>query len=116
MSSEQNHSHKGIDETLNSLNNIQRAKAPAFFYTRLKARMERELENGGPITRWLTRPALTLSIAAIVLILNATVILQLIKQDNNNSLPVNNETPALASNDYSIGTYPVYDDNNSVEP
>lgn len=112
MSSELNHNHRRIDETLNSLHNIKRASAPAFFYTRLKARMERELENGGRFTRWLTRPALTLSIAAIVLILNATVILQLFQQDN---LPVN-ESPAIASNDYSIGTVPVYDDNNSVEP
>ena len=113
MSSELNHT-KRIDETLNSLDTIQRAKAPAFFYTRLKARLERELENGGPITRWLTRPALTLSIAAIVLVMNITVIAQLLQQDN--SMPVNNDTPALASNDYAIGTYPVYDDNNSVEP
>ena len=114
MSSELNHNHKGIDETLNSLDSIKRAQAPAFFYTRLKARLERELENGGPITRWLTRPALTLSIGVIVLVMNITVIAQLLLQDN--SLPVNNDTPALASNDYSIGTYPVYDDNNSVEP
>ena len=112
MSSELNHNHKGIDETLNSLDNMKRAQAPAFFYTRLRARLERELENGGRFTRWLTRPALTLSVAAIVLILNATVILQLFQQEN----PPVNESQAIASNDYSIGTFPVYDDNNSVEP
>lgn len=98
---------QGIDEVLNSLEGIQRAKAPAFFYTRLRERMERELEStGGPIIRLLTRPALALSLAAIVLILNTTTIMEMWNQDNNVTL----DQQQLLASDYPIGTYPVYDE------
>lgn len=107
MSTELNNSKK-IEDVLESLGGISRAKAPAFFYTRLKARMEGEMElAGGTIGRLLTRPALALTLAVIILVMNATVIMQLWDQDT--SLPVDN--PAVAAVDYNIGTNPVYEDN-----
>ena len=101
---------QGIDEALNSLEGIQRAKAPAFFYTRLRGRMERELENtGGPIVRLLARPALALSLAAIVLLLNATAIMEMWRQEKSAPAESAQQQQLLAS-DYPIGTYPVYDE------
>ncbi|NII27486.1 hypothetical protein HB364_20525 [Pseudoflavitalea sp. X16] len=100
---------KEIDEVLNSLEGIQRAKAPAFFYTRLRGRMERELENtGGPLVRLLARPALALSLAAIILILNATAIMKMWHEEK--TLPTESAQQQLLASDYPMGTYPVYDE------
>lgn len=107
MSSKPNNPY-GIDEVLNSLEGIQRAKAPAFFYTRLRERMERELENtGGPVIHLLTRPALALSLAAIVLILNTTAIMEMWTQEKTGAV---DNTQQLLASEYPMGTYPVYDE------
>ena len=98
-----------IDEALSSLDNVQRAKAPAFFYTRLRGRMERELENaGGPLVRMLTRPVLTLTLAAIILILNATTVLEMWHQDK--AVAAADNTQQLIAAEYPMGSYPVYDE------
>lgn len=39
---------KNTDKILNSFDNIRRIPAPDFFYTRLKARMEKKREVPGP--------------------------------------------------------------------
>jgi hypothetical protein len=107
MSTKPNNPQK-IDEVLSSLEGIQRAKAPAFFYTRLRGRMERELESaGGPIVRLLTKPVLALTLAAIVLILNATTVLEMWQQEK--AVPADN-TQQLIASDYPLGTYPVYEE------
>jgi hypothetical protein len=64
-----------IEEILGSLDGTQRATAPDFFYTRLKARMEKGLE---PATQrpWILRPAFALSVLLGVLLINAAVIFQ----------------------------------------
>ena len=111
MSTELNNSKK-IEDVLESLGGISRAKAPAFFYTRLKARMDSEMElSGGTIGRLLTRPALALSLAVIILAMNVTVIMQLWNQDS--SLPTDNFP--VAAVDYNAGTNPVYEEN-PIEP
>lgn len=100
---------KEIDEILGSLDGVQRAKAPAFFYTRLRGRMERELENtGGPLVRLLTRPALALSLAAVILILNTTTIMEMWHQEK--AVSVEPTQQQLLASEYPMGTYPVYDE------
>lgn len=100
---------KEIDEILGSLDGTRRAKAPAFFYTRLRGRMERELENtGGPLVRLLTKPALALSLAAVILILNTTTIMEMWHQEK--AAPVEPTQQQLLASEYTLGTYPVYDE------
>ncbi len=115
MSPEPNHRKKD-EEILDSLNGIRRAKAPAFFYTRLRARMEKELEmagGGGTVGRLLTKPVLALTIAAIILLLNITAISQMWKQDR--LPPADNNGQQIVMTGYSMDTYPVYDET-PVEP
>lgn len=108
MSTKPNNPH-GIDEVLSSLEGIRQAKAPAFFYTRLRERMERELEStGGPVLRLLTRPALALSLAAIILILNATAIMEMWNQEK--TATTESSQQQLLASEYPIGSYPVYDE------
>jgi len=113
MSTEFNNNSRRIEDVLDSLEGIQRAKAPDFMYTRLKSRMETEFDQGGPLGRWLTRPVLALSIAAIILIMNATTVLKMWKQ--NTAVNTTTESAQVAATDYPVNVYPVYNEN-SVEP
>ena len=102
-----------IDAVLNSLDGMQRAKAPDFLYTRVRGRMEQEFDQGGPLGRWLTKPVLALTIAAIVLILNATTVLTMWEQNTTNNST--NESGQIVAAEYPAGIYPVYNEN-SLEP
>lgn len=102
-----------IDAVLDSLEGIQRAKAPDFLYTRLQGRMEREFDQGGPLGRWLTKPVLALTIAAIILIANATTVIKMWQQ--NTGTNNNTESGQIVAAEYPAGVYPVYNEN-SLEP
>jgi len=111
MSTELNNPKK-IEDVLNSLDGIRRAKAPDFFFTRLKARLDSEFDfGGGPLGRLLTKPALALSLAAVVVALNLAVIMQFRHQEPS----LMGDYQAVAAVDYTIGTYPVYEEN-PIEP
>ena len=69
-----NERNNKIEQILNSLDGNQRAAAPEFFYTRLKARMERKQENYNK--PWILRPAYALVTLIIVLVINIAVILK----------------------------------------
>ena len=70
--------HKKTEEILGSLDGLKRATAPDFFYTRLRARMEKELGKEPNATRrpWVLRPVYAVIALLIVLLLNAAVIFQ----------------------------------------
>ncbi|WP_207515460.1 hypothetical protein [Longitalea luteola] len=102
-----------IDAVLNSLDGIQRAKAPDFMYTRLKGRMEQEFDQGGPLGRWLTRPVLALTIAAVIIIANATTVLKMWEHETASGSTI--EAGQQVAAEYPAGVYPVYNEN-SLEP
>ena len=95
-----------IEQILQSLDANQRAAAPDFFYTRLKARMEREFSDGKKNKAWILRPAYALVVLVMVLVLNALVILK------------GSETPDLNNNDtetvQSIAAEYSLNDNNTL--
>ena len=64
---------KMIDEILNSLDGCTPATAPDFFYTRLKARMEKESVPADR-TFWMLRPAYAFAGMAIILLINAIAV------------------------------------------
>lgn len=68
-----NNINKQIEEALNSIDGLQRAEAPAFFHTRVQAKLEKELAL--PSETWMPvrRPAWV--IASLVLLLAANVFL-----------------------------------------
>ena len=113
MSTDLHNNSRRIDEVMESLEGIQRAKAPDFMYTRLKARMDKEFDQGGPLGRWLTKPVLALSIAAFILIINATTVLKMWEQGTSASNT--SESAQVVAADYPVSVYPVYNEN-SVEP
>ena len=70
-----NNRNSKIEDILGSLDGSPKATAPDFFYTRLKARMEKGLEPATPKS-WILRPAFALTVLAAVILVNAAVIFQ----------------------------------------
>jgi hypothetical protein len=66
-----------VEKTLNSLTGISQAEPKAFFYTRLHARMERELLEPKKILGLQFKPIYAYSTLAVILLLNIFTILNL---------------------------------------
>jgi hypothetical protein len=71
-----------INEILNSLDGCTQATAPDFFYTRLKARMEKE---AAPTARtfWTLRPAYAFAGMALILLVNILAVYNKSTSDEN---------------------------------
>ncbi len=70
MNKEQN---KKVEDILGSLDGVQKAVAPDFFYTRLKAKMEKGFEPIGSKS-WVLRPVFAIAALVVVIVINAAVI------------------------------------------
>ncbi len=69
-----NNRNKKIEDIIGSVDGSPKITAPDFFYTRLKARMEKGI---APVKKsWVLRPAFALTALAVVLLINAVVILK----------------------------------------
>src|SRR5260221_5588375 len=68
---QKNNIDQRVEETLDSLDGIQRASAGPFFYTRLKAKLERgEKSIWETISSFISRPAMVFATICVVLLLN----------------------------------------------
>jgi hypothetical protein len=64
-----------IEETLNSLDGLQKASPGPFFYTRVMARMEAGEKNLWEVaTAFITKPFVIASVICVVLLLNVTAV------------------------------------------
>jgi hypothetical protein len=72
-----------IEEILSSLDDCSGAAAPDFFYTRLKARMEKQDNPVAARSSWILKPAYAMAAVLAVLILNAFILLQNNKPDSS---------------------------------
>ena len=103
----ENNGNNRIDEVLNCLDGVQRASAPDFFYTRLRARMEKGIAADNK-PNWVLRPAYIFTVLLLIIAVNAFVFL---KNQDQETVVDNNETVqqsiAAEYNLYDINT--VYD-------
>ena len=87
--------NKRIEEILSGLDGVQRASAPEFFYTRLKARMEKGFEPAVPRKR-LLYPVYALAAVILIMFINAAILVT--KQNSAGSDTASlNETETLQS-------------------
>lgn len=102
-----NERNRKIEEILSSLDGIQRATAPDFFYTRLKARMENRQGEIQSRSRML-RPVYVIAALLLVLTINAIVLLR--NQNETNVVTAGNDESVQQSiaAEYSLN------DNNTV--
>lgn len=90
------------EEILNSLDGVKRVSPPDFFYTRLKAKMEK-----GPVAPILKRrvlyPAYVLSALFLVLLVNAAVVFTKNNSTGDNISATETETLQSIAAEYSPG-------------
>lgn len=98
------------EEILSSLDHLKKAVAPDFFYTRLRARMEKGYEKTRTRS-WVLRPAFAMAIIVVVLIINAAVLLR----GNESTETAVNDTDSEQSiaSDYSLNDNTILYDLNS---
>ena len=66
---------KKADQTLESLEGIQRAEPQPYFFTRVKARLERDEKNIWEVTgAFLARPAIAFSGLCLILAINVFIL------------------------------------------
>ena len=103
-----NDRNKKIEEILGSLDGTTKAAIPDFFYTRLKARMEKGLEPAAK-KPWVLRPAFAFAALAVVLLINAVVILRG-DAAKDNLASTDTETIQSIAAEYSLNdNTPLYD-------
>ena len=88
-----------IDSILNSLDKVERAAAPDFFFTRLKARMENELLPARGVFAKL-RPAYAMVAWMLILFINAVVIFS--QKQSVDAASNENETMQSIASEYRI--------------
>ena len=86
---------KQIDEILSGLDGVQRASAPEFFYTRLKARMEKGFEPLATRKRGLY-PVYALAAVILIMFINAAILVTKQNGAGTDTASVN-ETETLQS-------------------
>ncbi len=96
-----------IDAILDSLDGVQREEAAPFFYTRLKARMEREYSSNGIAGIVWLRPSMAFSILVIFVILNVVTIINRKNESGKGSEKTTTTVAEQMAKDYdlSISTY-----------
>jgi len=65
-----------VEETLNSLEGIQRAVANPFLYTRIKARLDERQNKWVKVANFISRPAIAVSVTALFIAVNTWVVIQ----------------------------------------
>lgn len=105
MSTERN---RKIEDILNSLDRVEKASAPGFFYTRLKARMEREMVTEAHRS-WKLRPVFAFAALLLVILINTAVFLKGNQPENNTA----SETEIFQSiaSEYSLNSNLTYEIN-----
>ena len=95
-----------IEDILGSLDGNQRASVPDFFYTRLKAKMEKGNETVVHKS-WILRPAYAMTALVVVLLINTAVVLNGNSTKGNNNVSDTDTLQSIAA-EYSLN------DNNTL--
>jgi hypothetical protein len=88
-------SEEEINRILNSLDGMQRADAPSFFYTRLSARLDK-MSSGISRGQRVGRPVLLMAGLCLLVVLNVSVI-RMVLRDKSVKQPASHKTNGLQS-------------------
>jgi hypothetical protein len=90
---------KEIEQTLQSLDGVQRATANPFLFTRIKARMQKPASGWERVYTFIARPVVAIAVVVLVMAVNGWAIFN---SGNENSNGDNNETATVPVfvNDY----------------
>ena len=98
-----------VDKILNSVEDIQRAEMPAFFYTRLEARMQKKIP--GTFYRSLfTKPVFSVVMLILLLVLNITVMIRYIRSDEQQVVSNSSEGGQAVAREFTLTVSSDYND------
>lgn len=97
---------KRIEETLNSLDGIQRAVPRPYFYTRLKARIDKAYNGWNGIAGFIGRPVYALAMICIVLFVNAWIVFK--TENDEKSINNNQQTITDLPDEYNLTVTTLY--------
>ena len=98
-----------IENTLSSLDSLERVEVPNVFYANIMAKMSRKKKiETFPLMVLLTRPALSIAALFITAVLNIYMIVKV--QDNSSYVENTNDASMQAfAKEYGIESYSAYD-------
>ncbi|HEV2832772.1 MAG TPA: hypothetical protein VGW31_12400 [Hanamia sp.] len=82
---------KKIEDTLHSIDGIEKASPNPFFFTRLEARMNREKNTWEKIASFVARPVVALACICLVIMINAVVVFSSSDAKDATASSTNNE-------------------------
>ncbi len=94
--------NKNTEDILNSLDGMKRAKAPEFFYPRLKARMEKAQENPATSRWWVLKPVYAVAVIALVIVVNLAVVLLKSETQNSGAIAGDTDSYQTIAADYNL--------------
>lgn len=97
---------KLVEETLESLDGMDRAKANPFLFTRVEARLKHGRSGWERLTAYVSRPAFALAMLCMVIFSNAVVMYW---QSAKEEMP---EQQVVLTEEYNMTTTAYYDDEN----
>jgi len=102
---------KLIDETLTSLDSVNRAEPRPFLLTRIHARMNKETESVWEKAGWfITRPAVAFSGLCMIILINLAVIVFNGRADNTNATE---QVVQSSTDEFSYTVATIYDTENT---
>lgn len=100
------HLEKKIVETMQSLDDIEKASPRPFFFTRLEARMQKEKSSWEAISSFVARPAIVFAGICLIIMINAVVIFSSASLKNS-SVQQSNEL--ATADEYNSISAPMYE-------
>ncbi len=73
--------NKKVEEAMHSIDNVSRASAPSFFFTRLETRMQMEKNAWYQLSSFFARPVVAFACMCLIIILNLAVIFKTVNVD-----------------------------------
>ncbi len=99
-----------IEETLNSIDGINRAGMPVFFYIRLQARLHNSMPAAQPFWLLVTKPAVSLVTLSLLVVLNIASINYFIKSNKQRVSTESNNISDFAQEYNLTGEASLYND------
>ena len=102
---DENSVNKKVDDALNSIDNVSRASAPPFFFTRLEARMMNRKNIWSELSSFFARPLIAFACICFVIMINLAVLFSSIHSGNSYSQTGNEVAAVDEYNQVATGLY-----------
>jgi len=103
-----NELERKVQETLESLDGIHRAEPKPFFYTRLTARLQKDVPSvWESIGALISKPAVAIATLCIILALNAFILFR--NDDDSSTLPMSSNDALVSDNEYVMASSSSFD-------